>query len=221
VNELTPHARALLDAGRHVHDPTDADRARVRAALRARLDHPSSGPPRAPRAPVRVWFIGGAVGVLVFAIALWIFTSRAPQPTPPPAIAVAPHVATPTPSPAPVAPPAAPAPATIVAATSPPSRPAAPRATNPLPDDGLTREVALLRAARRSLSSGALRAAERSLATHRRTFRNGQLVEERDALAAELECMRTPPRREAFERFAARYPESPYGPRVRRVCTER
>jgi len=37
MNELTPAARAILDAGRHLDDPSDLEKARVRQALLAKI----------------------------------------------------------------------------------------------------------------------------------------------------------------------------------------
>jgi hypothetical protein len=224
MSELSPAARAILDAGHIAQDPTALQRERNRAALRARLAAEASAPPPVTRRPPpRVaWWGAAFVGLAALVVALlW---RRDPSPAPPvrvpvparPAPVIAPVIA-PAPvvvAPAPVAPTQeAPRPAPVVPA-------ARERRTEPTEVDTMAEELRLLRESRRALDQGDGRAALALVQTHARRFPRGQLAEEREATRVLALCASgdAVAARRAGESFASRYPQSPQLPRVRRSC---
>lgn len=214
MSALSPEARRLLDQGRPAHDPPPAARARVRAAVDARV---RNAPP--PARPLARW-LALAGGLALLALVAWL-ARRPPAPVaPPPA---APVLTAPVAAPVPVA---APTPAPVVAPTPAPVAlpspavvaPARPR-PQPAPDT-LAEELRLLNAARRALAARQLDDAARPLAEHARRFPRGQLAEEREATAALVTCARgdRDASARAAERFLRAHPRSPQAPRVRRAC---
>ncbi len=79
IDELSPEARAVIAAGLRAERPTAADRARVRAALDARLAAESS------RVLPRTASLGLGVAVLALvALGVWWLARRVPAPPPRP-----------------------------------------------------------------------------------------------------------------------------------------
>lgn len=216
IDELSPEARAVIAAGLRAERPTAADRARVRAALDARLAAESSRV--LPRSASL------ALGVAVFAlVAFGVWWATRPVPAPPPRPQTAPSVvapvvaAPPVPS-VPAAPSTPPAGPSLPAATPAPSRP---RPQAPARDDAdtLAEEMRLLGIARRAWADRHDVDAQRALSEHRRRFPRGVLTEEREATELLVRCGRgdadTAARVAAFVR---RFPASPQRPRVERAC---
>lgn len=212
MSDLSPEARAILDAGRSAHDPDAQARARVRDAVRARIAHT---PPQASGSLAKA--LPWAVAALcVTALVAWRASRDAPPP-PPRTVIEAPAVRVPAtvtpPVRAPVDAPAVAAPAVVAPAVA--RRPVVPR-----DDDTLAEELRLVNSARRSLAAGQPQAALRALDEHARRFPRGQLVEERDVARALARCAQTPSseRIAVAEAFAAAHPRSPAIARVRHAC---
>jgi hypothetical protein len=169
--QLSPEARALIDVGRSAQRGSPADRARIEAALRARL-----GPEALPAADsgartlglARGYALTGvAIGVCALAgVALWALHPHAHAPAAPPALAAPGHVPIAT---APVLE------APVVAA-------------QPLQQDRTAQEVALLARATRELRAGHAGKALKALDEHARRFPNGVLSEERRSARAQALC---------------------------------
>jgi hypothetical protein len=212
MNDLSPDARAVLDAGRSAHDPDAQARARVRDAVRARL---ANSPPPASRALAKTlpWALAA---LCVVAVVAWR-ASRVAPPPPRPAVIEAPAVRVP----AAVAPTVfAPVDVTVLA-TPPVVAPTVARAPVVRRDeDTLAEELRLVNAARSSLAAGQPQAALRTLDAHARRFPRGQLAEERDATRALARCAQAPAgeRGAVADAFVAAHPRSPSVTRVRRAC---
>lgn len=216
IDELSPEARAVIAAGLRAERPTAADRARVRAALDARLAAESSRV--LPRSASLA--LGVAVLALV-ALGLWWLAHRVPAPPPrpvPSASVVAPVVPSQTVPSVPTAPPTPPLGASVLVPSSAPpaSRPQAHARDDA---DTLAEEMRLLGIARRAWAGRQEVEALRALSEHRRRFPRGALTEEREATELLVRCGRgdadTAARVAAFVR---RFPASPQRPRVERAC---
>jgi hypothetical protein len=213
MSNLSPRARALVEAGRGAFGPAEVDRARLRGALRARLGDEalpaqSAGAGRAA-AGRGLWLVsGGLVGVGLLGGAL-LFALRQAQRAPQPA----PVVAT-VQAPDPVAPPMA---------APPPSAVFAPEATEPSVQrpapDRLAEEVALLSRATAALHAGRAADALKALDEHRRKFPKGRLSEERGAARAQALCAlgRLDEARAELSGLAA---QSPSAARARQICAQ-
>lgn len=198
MSDLTPEARAALDALRH-EQPTAGDEARVAAALFAKL--PVAPPPTgaAPPAAAAGGLVKGLVATAVIAGiggAAWfvrpapreVAPPSAPTPTlvtpppaappPSPAPAEPPPVRTPTPRPRTVAP--APAPTVVEVAPSPPPE--------PTPSNDLAAELQLLTAAREAASRSDWKAVLQHVAAHEQRFPRGLLSPERATLKRQAWC---------------------------------
>jgi hypothetical protein len=217
---LSPKGRALIQAGRRALRPTAADRARIDAALTARLG-PGAVPPALglPHTTAWGWLPKAATAVCVVGGALFFAaTPRAPTPSArPPVTRPADAVAVDAASSAAAAldetrierlTPRAPAPATTARTPAPASRQRG---------DRLAQEVALLSRATSALRAGRADAALQALAAHQRLFPNGALREERHAAKAQALCSvgRSSEGRRELERLA---PDSPAAGRARQVC---
>lgn len=202
--ELTPKARALLKTAQTALRATDADRARIDAALRARLG-PDALPAkrtltRVPSAARWQLAAAGALGIgLVGALVVW--GSRRDLSPHAQEAHLAPQLDETRDAPAPL----------DTALPEVPEQPAV-RAT-----DGLTREVALLSRATSELRAGRAERALRALAEHERQFPNGVLNEERRAAKAQALCSlgRVSEGRAELTRLA---PHSPAAARARQAC---
>jgi hypothetical protein len=215
MSNLSPKARALVDAGRSACGPAEADRARLLGALRARLGDEAlpletAGAGRAAAAAGRgLWLVsGGVLGVGLLGGAL-LFGSRQAQRAPQPA----PVVAT-VQAPDPVAPPVA---------APPPSAVSTPETTEPSArrpaQDHLAEEVALLSRATAALHAGRAADALKALDEHRRKFPKGRLSEERGAARAQALCAlgRLDEARAELAGLAA---QSPSAARARQICEQ-
>ncbi len=218
IDELSPDARAVIAAGLRAERPTAADRARVRAALDARLAAESS------RVLPRTASLGLGVAVLALvALGVWWLARRVPTPPPRPRTApsvVAPVVPAPSVPSVPTAPPTPPVGAPVPVPTPAPPTPR-PMAHAPTSDgaDTIAEEMRLLGIARRAWADRHDADALRALSEHRRRFPRGALTEEREATELLVRCGRgdadTAARVAAFVR---RFPASPQRPRVERAC---
>lgn len=196
MSDLSPEARALLDAGRAATRPTTADRERIAAALQARLGDghlPSDvQAPRATAAPPAAastlsWpLISAIVAGLVVSGAAGVYASRSPSTVP--VAVVAPASAAPAPAqttPAPPAggighdPPIEPPPPVQAPVATPSSR---------RPADRLAEEVAILSRAETELHAGRYAGALRVLEEHQRKFPRGTLSQERTAARIRALC---------------------------------
>lgn len=215
---LSPKARALIQASRRARRATPADRARIEAALRARLG-PDALPPEPKAAPVahragfRLAFKAAASvcvvgGALLFAVGAPTRTPKAKTRQDTAAEAVT-----------------APSESlserhNVVASVPTASRsedaPAAPSAPMRR-QDGLAREVALLSRAMSALNAGRAGDALRALDAHQRRFPSGLLTEERRAAKAQALCLlgRVSEGRSELHHLA---PESPAKARATQVC---
>lgn len=194
---LSPKARALIRAHRDTLAPTAADRARVTAALSARLGAtvlPLETPARLPLiSPGIQRRLAAAFGVCVAGSAL--FLARQPRP-----VESAKHIsdqpvvaapATTLPSPP------SPASASLETSATPersvaPTAPRRARSKGPFPllaQDTLAQELALLTSAASQLSSGQANGALLTLEEHQRRFSHGVLSDERNVAKARALCM--------------------------------
>lgn len=219
--DLSPEVRALLEGERAIPAQPAAVRARVmaraRAALAAGLAAPVALPPRAG-AQAR-WAVAAALVCLVSAAAVIAAYGVHAQ--------VAPFAA-------PVVPPPAPVPTSIVAARTAPETPpviapvddeAPPASARTLRRPRLSRaealrgELRLLRHARAAVAREDFAAALPPIAEHARRFKDGRLVEEREALRVKalVGLGRTEDARRAAAAFRARFPHSVLLPVVGRM----
>jgi len=207
----------LLSHTRAETEPSRSARARIRAALEARLAAPAAPPPWIGRA--KLVGLLGAVG-LVVGLGVWRWRAPAPAPlvemTPAvPSTNVAPLTTPPEPRPEPVSvtAPSAPEPAPSHAALVAPARPVAP-VTDP------RAELELIAAMQAALRSGNAALALARAEEHAKRFPRGALVEEREGVRAVARCrLAEPGARAAVEAaFLKRYASSPYAARVRDAC---
>ncbi len=226
MNEPSARAKALLATYRRTSERDDRPSADVRVRLEAAID-----PPRLvarPRRAAAIWALGGTLAA-ASAVAAWSWAGhdtlqpvrshpvstavddaidRTPttQTAPPPRAPQAPE-------PAPVSPP----PATAPTPTRPPSAP--PPAPTPAgtPEDGLARELGVLRQARRAIREGRAADAKATLRAHALAHPQGQLAEERDALLVVVLCTlgESPTGRAAFE---AAHPRSHHASAIAVAC---
>jgi hypothetical protein len=211
---MSPEVRALLDQERVLPPVSAAQRARAAARARAALTSPVVATAAPSRAAWRPRWVAAAAAALVISAAVGaaayeIHSRWAPAPATPravvsaPAVASAPAVLRPV-SPVLAVPELAPAPASAVAA--PGSSPA----------DAARAELHLLREARAAVARGDFAAALPPIAEHARRFKNGRLVEEREALRVKTlgGLGRTAEARRAAAAFRARFPRSVLLPAV-------
>lgn len=223
MTDLSPKAATLVRAGRSAWKPSDADRLRIEASLRARLGPAALSEAAAPAssaAPVghAAWLKFGAVVVTAGAVVgSLVALGQSPEPL------VLQRM-----------------PTTVVESTRLPSEPpkadgedsveppspaaeAAPAARGPAPTrppDRLAQEVALLSRATSALRAGRAGEALTSLDQHQREFPKGLLAAERRAARAQALCVLG--RRTEAERELARLPRnSPHSARARQACTNR
>jgi len=206
---VSPEVRALLDQERVLPPVSASQRARATARARAALASPvvaTAGPsgaasrPRWVAAAAAALVISAAVGAAAYEIRSRLapapVTRRAGDSAPvvvhAPAVS-APAVALPEPPPAP----AVSAPASSLA-------------------DAARAELHLLRQARAAVARGDFAAALPPIAEHTRRFKNGRLVEEREALRVKAlgGLGRTGEARRAAAAFRARFPRSVLLPAV-------
>ncbi|HKO48765.1 MAG TPA: hypothetical protein VJV79_13630 [Polyangiaceae bacterium] len=209
MSDLSSDGKALVQAGREAERPSEADRERVLAALRARLGDAAvlaTGSASSPVAPgsalasrskfVKWGWVGPAVlvsGALLFAPRIWKSgekTVSAPvasavSPNAPSATASSelPSAAAGVSSPAEVLP----SPSAPIAAVASSRASEAPKSA-PRPRDGLAEEVALLSRAETEFRAGRPAKALLVLSEHQRKFPRGALAEERAAARIQALC---------------------------------
>lgn len=230
MNGMSPEANQLVNAGRQAFSPTDADRARLMAALTgaATVSLGVAIGVGAQRSLSGIFSVAHVARLLVVALpvvgvgAFWLHT-RAPsvdvmQPAPPAPAQQMPAVVART-----VAEP--PAPVTPVQVESPsapiPSERSALAVTEaPKPGNEIRQEVALLSKAQAALSRGRPQEALEALSEHAQRFPRGVLSEERAATRVRTLCALGRTREAAAElkRIETLNPTSAYLTRARESC---
>ena len=175
---VSPEVRALLDQERVLPPVSAWQRARATARARASLASPSVASTARASAASRPRWAAAAAAALVISAAVGaaayeIHFRLAPAPVARGAVVPAPAV---------VSAPAVSAP--VVAVPEVPPAPA-PRVAAPgsSPADAVREELHLMRQARAAVARGDFAAALSPIAEHARRFKNGRLVEEREACA--------------------------------------
>lgn len=246
MRQLSRHASELVALGREAFRPTDADGARVLAAVMsaaplaggATIVGVSTSPWKGLAAFIRGSRVAQLLAVAVPAAAaggvVWYATVSDPasQPTTPKPAApqgaalssparLAPPRAEETPTPQEEAVPDAREPARDPATVPSPERPAA-SATDPSNSGGgIRQEVALLSRAHAALSSGRAQQALEVLKEHAQRFPRGALSNERIATRARALCAlgRTQEANAELDRMERLNPGSPYWARAREACS--
>jgi len=219
-SDMPPELRTLLDQERVIPSLSASQRARAMARARAALAVPAKAT-AAPfgAAPRLRWATAAAAGLVVSAAvaaaAYEIHARFAPGPmTRPAAVASVPDVV-------------ANAPASSVPAVAVPDLPPAPAPTvaapGPSPVDAAREELHLMRQARAAVARRDFAAALTPLAEHARRFKNGRLVEEREALRVKalMGLGRSEEARRAAAAFRARFPRSVLLPAVGQMPVSR
>ena len=218
-SDVPPELRALLDKERVIPRLSASQRARAMARARAAL----AAPVTATAAPVSVaprlrWAAAAAAALVVSgalaAAAYEIHARFAVRVTGPAAVVSPPKViagASPALAPAAAVPdlPAAPAPTFA--------------ASGPSPAEAAREELHLMRQARAAVARGDFAAALSPISEHTRLFRNGRLVEEREALRVKalVGLGRAEDARHAAAAFRARFPRSVLLPAVGQMPVSR
>ena len=202
MSDLSSDGKALVEAGRRADRPSEADRERVLAALRARLGDAAvlaTGLANAPAAGggigasrskfIKWGWLGPTVlvtGALLFAPRIWPGRNDG---VPPPSASVATAVNAPVKIAETIrrVPEVAPSPSAFDAHVSS-ARSADAQKTAPRVRDGLAEEVALLSRAETELRAGRPAKALLALAEHQRKFPRGTLAEERTAARIQALC---------------------------------
>lgn len=227
MTDLSPEARAIVDAARAAEHPSAADKLRIQAAVAAGIAAGAAGTASAAGAASATGAASGAgLGKLALVVAIagaigtggaWLGGAfdrpdeRELQLRPAPAAELRVERAQP-----PAPPIAAPEPA-AVAAPDPDPKPRRPRAS---PPGSIDQELALMFTARKALRDGDAAAALAALDEHAQTFPRGQTIQERESLRVLALCAagRTDEARATAERFFERWPTSVHAERVRRSC---
>jgi hypothetical protein len=214
---VSPEVRALLDQERVLPPVSASQRARAAARARAALTSPVVATAVSSSVASRPRWVAAAAAALVISAAVGaaayeIHSRWAPAPVtrravvPPPAVASAPALPSPVSPVSPVlaVPELLPAPTPAVAAPG------------LSPADAARAELRLLREARAAVARGDFAAALPPIAEHARRFKNGRLVEEREALRVKAlgGLGRTAEARRAAAAFRARFPRSVLLPAV-------
>jgi hypothetical protein len=232
MNEMSREARQLVIAGRQAFRPTDADRARLMAALTgaATLSVGVAAAAGATWSLPRI--LGASQALRAMAIALpvaaagsyWWQARDLATPTAlavsQPAAAVAPRSA----AVVPVVPAEAPVEEAAIEPTPAlPERSASPASEAPKPANEIREEVALLSKAQAALSRGRPQAALEALSEHAQRFPRGVLTEERVATKARTLCAlgRRPEAEVELKRIEKLNPTSAYLERARESCGAR
>ena len=232
MDDLNPKARALVDVGRSAFRPGADDRARVEAALRARLGADVLPPARSLTRHVSAPVKRGAARLALGAGAVVVVgaTFFALRPGAQPASETTAHssqlraAAPDAPATHDASDPGADGPASTRAAASPGQTPApvasVPSVAAPSSSHApnrLAQEVALLSRATAALQAGHPAKALRALDEHQRKFPSGALSEERRTAKAQALCLvgrLTSGRAE----LALLSPQSPAAARAQQVC---
>ena len=207
---LSPELEAALAPHRTVLRLSPAVEARAMARAAAATESLESyAVVRAPHRPQWVFAMAAglvlALGAAAYAARGWVGLSSSPAHVAPSA---APRAATPRPPAAVPAMPEPDAPATIAPAATPHAKRSAGRTTaTGIPTN---EELHLLRAARQDVTRGDFARALAVIGEHARRFRNGSLVEEREALRVKALAGlgRRDDAKRAAAQFRARFPHS-------------
>ena len=240
MDELSPRARALLEAAHGADDPIPGDAARVRSSVLTRIGSTGLGAAVFSLSLERAKALLGVATPKVVAIVLLavggsavyqhLQQRRAELSFPAHAATVVAPVASPsaqTPEPDPVASAAVPVSSLPLLVTQPPRRRrlarhvAAPVQPAQLvdPNAGLEAEMRTVRAADAALRSGNVNEAEGLLEQHAREFPSGTLAEERDGLRIVASCQNgDSDSQRAAAQFLERAPRSLIAARVRAAC---
>lgn len=216
---LDPNARALVEAGRRALRGTAEDRARIEAALRARLGVDALPPDgTVTQVAATSWQVVAATAIGLVALAGVAFLALRPAPDAP-AKETRPAPQLPAAEPPVETRQAVPAaePEQVAPQPDPAPTPAPPPAASSRSPDVLAREVALLSRATRELRAGRAAAAVKILDEHQRRFPTGALSEERRAARAQALCQlgRVDEGRAELARLA---PRSPAAATAAQVC---
>jgi hypothetical protein len=221
MSNLSPKGRDLVRAGQRAFQATDADRARLTSALRARLGDAALPPDMGQ--VVSTAAAGHALWPLISTVVLGVgilggalfFAARhqgVGRDNPP-----EPNVAATTPVIDPVATPSAEQPASPAATPTAPAPPALPATSAHRPQDSLAAEVAILSRATRDLRAGRPAEALKALDEYRRKFPKGLLSEEHRAARAQALCA-LGRFDEANAKLAELTPKSPLAARAKQFC---
>jgi hypothetical protein len=211
-SQLSPEVRALLDRERAVPPISASQRARAMARARAALAAPVAATPAPSVAAPRIrWAVAAAaaffVSAAVAAAAYEIHVRFAPAPvihptaiSEPVVVARAPYTSAPN----------------VAVPDLPSASPQTLAAPVLSPPDAARAELHLLRQARTAVARGDFKAALSQIAEHTRRFKNGRLVEEREALRVKalVGLGRAAEARHAAAAFRARFPRSVLLPAV-------
>jgi tetratricopeptide (TPR) repeat protein len=229
MKDLSPEASQLVSAGREAFRPTEADRARLMAALTGTATLSAgvalaAGSQRSLRAIFGLTHAARVLAVALPVAAAGGYWLHGRQPSPPPAhaappvsqaAAAAPRLASP---PTPIAP-------QVVEPPSEPSAPVSPERSGPVgesskPGHEIREEVALLSKAQTALSRGRPQEALEAIAEHAQRFPRGVLAEERSATRARTLCAlgRTQEAAAELKRVEKFNPTSAYLARARESC---
>jgi hypothetical protein len=231
VEDLSPDAKATVDALREVETPSAASLADGLSRLEAQVGPGLSAPlgeGAGGLTPLAKLLVGGlAVGALVAGYLL----VTVPNTSPPAPTTVAAPATTPTPEPTspPPQPPeseaeVAPEPAQPALEEELPATPDAPKVVpkKPRTDEGsnLEEELRLVRGAGKASNGGDHRAALELLDEHKRRFPRGVLAGERELTRAKTTCAMGNAERAAkiAKRFLKRHPKSHLRSRFESVC---
>jgi hypothetical protein len=231
MREMSREASQLVDAGREAFRPTEADRARVMAAVTGAATL-SVGVAIAAGVE-RSWstILGVANGARLLAVALpvaaagaywWHAAGQSPAKVQPTLNVDAPAAVV-------AAAPAKPAVQVIVdppsepTATASPERSGSPASESSKPGHQIQQEVALLSKAQAALSRGRAQEALEALSEHALRFPRGALTEERAATRARTLCAlgRTQEAEAELKRIEKLNPASAYLARARESCGSR
>ena len=217
---LSPEVRALLEQERVISPLSPLQRARAAARARAALaatvvtvSAPSGAAPRTRWAAAAAAVL--VVGAGVAAAAYELHARFAPAPmTRPAASASAPAVVAIAPASSAV---------DLAVPDLPPTRTATVAARSLSPEDAARAELRLLRQARAAVARGDFAAALPPLAEHARRFKNGRLVEEREALRVKalVGLGRAGEARHAAADFRSRFPRSVLLPAISQMPVSR
>ena len=220
-SDMPPELRTLLDQERVIAPLSTLQRARAMARARAALNAPVAATHAPFRAAPRLrWAAAAAAGLVVSAAlaaaAYEIHARFAPGPMARPAAVVSvPKIVANAP--------ASSAPAVAVPELLP--APAAPTVASPSPSpvDAAREELHLMRQARAAVARGDFAEAISPINEHTRRFRNGRLVEEREALRVKalVGLGRSQEARHAAAAFRTRFPRSVLLPAVGQMPVSR
>lgn len=232
MNEMSREASQLIHAGREAFRPTEADRARLMAALTgaATLSVGMAAAAAGQRSLSAIFGVSHAARLLAIALPVaaaggywWHATAQSPakmQMAIP--VSHAPAVVAPKPAPSPVqeseAQPIEPSSEPTIATS--PERSGSAVGESAKPGNEIRQEVALLSRAQAALSRGRPQEALDALAEHAARFPRGVLTEERAATRARTLCAlgRTQEAEAELKRMEKLNPTSAYLARARESC---